>query len=221
MNSPAMNKTALSSVARREFPTRQPAQISKIGTGHPYLRKLIEVITHLRDTGPHGGVFAFTSPAGRVGVTHVVRLVAEELAGGTGERVLIADSSALDGMGSRQAGKPQRGAVEIAQNVWSVVRNGELTETAAADLERIVVDVLSRSFGFILIDCPALTKSADAILIAPQTDGVFLVVAAGETRRDEIHRARTLIREASGNLAGLVLNKRTYPVPSSIFNLFK
>ena len=209
----------MNQVMKREFPqTRPPAQITKIGSGRPYLRKLIEVINHLRDAGSLGGVFAFTAPAGRAGVTHVVRLAAEELAAETGERVLIADSSTLDGLSSRQGGRPMRGAVEVVPNVWNVVANRATTSGEDSDP---VVDVLSRSFGFILIDCPALTKSADAILVAPQTDGVFLVVAAGETRRDEIHRARALIREASGNLAGLVLNKRTYPVPSSIFKLFR
>ena len=204
---------------RESAPMRPPAQITKIASGRPYLRKLIEVINHLRDAGSHGGVFAFTAPAGRAGVTHVVRLAAEELAGETGERVLIADSSTLDGLSSRQGGKPMRGAIEVVPNVWNVVENRAVSH--GEDNDPAVVDVLSRSFGFILIDCPALTKSADAILVAPQTDGVFLVVAAGETRRDEIHRARALIREASGNLAGLVLNKRTYPVPSSIFKLFR
>lgn len=211
----------MKSLSRREYPARTPAQILKIGTGRPYLRRLIEVISHLRDTGPHGGVFAFTAPSGRAGVTHVVRLVAEELANESGERVLIADSSTLDGLSSRQMGKASRGAVELAPNVWSVVQNADLNQASGQDMERNVVDVLSRSFGFILIDCPSLTKSADAILVAPQSDGVFLVVAAGETRRDEIRRARALIREASGNLAGVVLNKRTYPVPSSIFRLFQ
>lgn len=211
----------MNGLTKREYPPRPPAQIEKISAGRPYLRKLIEVIAHLRDAGAHGGVFAFTAPAGRAGVTHVVRLLAEELAVETGERVLIADSSTLDGFSSRQTGKPMRGAIEVAPNVWTVVSNQDRSQPAVHDLNRIVVDVMSRSFGFILIDCPALTKSADAILVAPQTDGVFLVVAAGETRRDEIHRARALIREASGNLAGLVLNKRTYPVPSSIFKLFR
>lgn len=210
----------MNSLSRRESQARMPAQISMISAGHPYLTKLVDVMTHLRDKGPHGGVFAFTAPASGAGVTHVVRLTAEELARETGERVLVAESSTLDGLNSRQIGKASRGAVELSPNVWNLVQTHDLSE-AANDLERIVVDVLSRSFGFILIDCPALTKSADAILVAPQTDGVFLVVAAGETRRDEIHRARGLIREATGNLAGLILNKRTYPVPSSIFKLFK
>ena len=211
----------MTGLSRRDHKGRVPAQIAKIASGRPYLRRLVEVITHLRDTGSHGGVFAFTAPSEGAGVTHVVALVSEELARETGERVLVADSNTLDGLSSRQIGKASRGAVEVSPNVWNVIQNHELSAEAALDLERIVVDVLSRSFGFILIDCPALTKSADAILVAPQTDGVFLVVAAGETRRDEVHRARGLIREASGNLAGLVLNKRTYPVPSSIFKLFK
>ena len=210
----------MNSLSRRESQARVPAQIAMISAGHPYPTKLVDVLAHLRDKGPHGGVFAFTAPTSGAGVTHVIRLTAEELARQTGERVLVAESGTLDGLNSRHIGKASRGAVEFSTNVRGLVQTHDLSE-APQDLERVVVDVLSRSFGFILIDCPALTKSADALLVAPQTDGVFMVVAAGETRRDEIHRARSLIREASGNLAGLILNKRTYPVPSPIFKLFK
>ena len=134
----------MKSLSRREYPTRTPAQISKIGTGRPYLRRLIEVISHLRDTGPHGGVFAFTAPAGQAGVTHVVRLVAEELANESGERVLIADSSTLDGLSSRQIGRAYRGAVELAPNVWSVVPNADANQASPQDMERNVAFELLR-----------------------------------------------------------------------------
>jgi len=218
--SPENTSPGSTSLVRRVVPPTRPTPISQILPGRPYLRTLIEVIVHLRDAGPHGGVFAFTSLAPKAGVSHVLRLVAEELANQTGESVLAADSKTLDGSGSRRA-RPPQGAVEISPNVWKVVASSDTDPAASSDLERIVADVLSRSFGFILIDCPALTSSADALLVSPQTDGVFLVAAAGETRRDEIQRAKALIREASGNLAGLILNKRTYPVPGRIFNLFK
>lgn len=216
-----MTTSASDVFLRGDVRYRAQAQFPQFSCGRPYLRKLIEVMLHLRDSGLQGGVFAFTSPEPKTGVSHVLRLIAEELAYHTGELVLLAESCTLDGLSSPQPGRPSRGALELAPNVWNLVSTHHLDPRAASDLERIVIDVLSRRFGFIMIDCPALTRSADALLVASQTDGVFLVVAAGETRRDQIRRARKLLREASGNVAGLILNKRTYAVPRPISKLFK
>ena len=45
-------------------------------------------------------------------------------------------------------------------------------------------------------------------------DGVVIVAAAGQTRRDEIRRAGRVVEMAQGKVLGYVLNKRKYPVPN-------
>jgi len=48
-------------------------------------------------------------------------------------------------------------------------------------------------------------------------DGVAVVVAAGQTRRDEILNAQRTIEQAGGKFLGFVLNKRRYPVPEWLY----
>ena len=52
--------------------------------------------------------------------------------------------------------------------------------------------------------------------MAKMIDGVILVVAAGQTRRDQIEQARKLLESSACEVIGLVLNKRTYPIPGFI-----
>ena len=50
-------------------------------------------------------------------------------------------------------------------------------------------------------------------MVAPDVDGVVLVVEADRTKRDQIFRARQTIEMAQGQLMGLVLNRRRHVVP--------
>jgi Mrp family chromosome partitioning ATPase len=82
------------------------------------------------------------------------------------------------------------------------------------------VDLL-QSFGAIfdytLIDCPSISSSHEISLLAPNVDGVVLVVQADRTKRDQIFRAKQTIEMAKGNLMGLVLNRRRHVVPEWFF----
>jgi Mrp family chromosome partitioning ATPase len=61
-----------------------------------------------------------------------------------------------------------------------------------------------------------LKQSAAAFSIAPIAQGILLVVAAGTATRDQIEQAQGALEASSCNLLGLVLNKRTEPVPKLI-----
>lgn len=76
--------------------------------------------------------------------------------------------------------------------------------------------VLKRSFSHILVDCPALKSSSDALIIAPMVDGVVLVVEADRTTKEQVTWAQRTIEKANGKLLGVVLNKRRYPIPELI-----
>ncbi len=56
-------------------------------------------------------------------------------------------------------------------------------------------------------------------MLAPEVDGVVLVVEADRTKRDQILRARRTIEMANGKLMALVLNKRRHVVPEWIYRL--
>jgi Mrp family chromosome partitioning ATPase len=52
--------------------------------------------------------------------------------------------------------------------------------------------------------------------VAPVVDDVFLVVAAGETKREQVTYAQRIIAQSGAPLSGCILNKRTYPLPGPL-----
>ncbi len=66
---------------------------------------------------------------------------------------------------------------------------------------------LKRQFDVIIIDSPPVLPASDALNIAPRTDGVLLVVKAGQGNRDMIKKAAEQIQLSRANLIGVVLNQ--------------
>jgi hypothetical protein len=183
-----------------------------------YLETAIARMVQSREKAPDCGTFAFTAPQSRAGVTHVVEEVAVELARRTGEAVLITPSAALDGMSSRDLMRVCRTSV-TAPNVWRAIPRRERFPDYS-DTDMVSIGALSRSFGYMLIDCPALDTAPHVLSLGPHIDGVFLVVAAGETSRTRIVHAKRLLDASSAPLLGVILNKRTYPVPGFLYRFF-
>jgi Mrp family chromosome partitioning ATPase len=76
---------------------------------------------------------------------------------------------------------------------------------------------LSREFDYVLIDTPAMKPCADSSIIARQTDGIVLVIAAGASKRDIAVNTKMLLEAARIPILGAVLNRRTFPVPDRIY----
>jgi capsular exopolysaccharide synthesis family protein len=76
---------------------------------------------------------------------------------------------------------------------------------------------LRSEFDFVIIDAPPLSRYGDAIAIGQLTDGLILVLEAGSTRREAAQVATTNLRASNVPILGAVLNKRTYPIPESIY----
>lgn len=70
-----------------------------------------------------------------------------------------------------------------------------------------------RRFGYVLVDCPAMSGSADFLKLCPLSDSFVLVVKAGSTSRHEIEWAQRALVAQSVNLLGLVLNQRQPVLP--------
>jgi MinD-like ATPase involved in chromosome partitioning or flagellar assembly len=86
-------------------------------------------------------------------------------------------------------------------------------------LERCFSNLVTLRFAFdyVLLDCPALSISEETTFLAPETDGVIVVVEADNTKREQIQSAQKMIENADGKFLGFVLNKRQYPVPNWIY----
>ena len=176
-----------------------------------------------------GPLIAFTSASPGEGVSHVVRYFAEQLAAHTGGPTLVIDAVRLRNLQAadfiNMPGKCLRTKVN---NLWllpherAVVGNGhrplvESDPDSESGLDHL--DALSMTFSHTLVDCPSISSSYEAALLAPEVDGVILVVEADRTRKHQILRARQTIEMANGKLIGMVLNKRRFVVPEWFYRL--
>jgi succinoglycan biosynthesis transport protein ExoP len=77
-----------------------------------------------------------------------------------------------------------------------------------------ILELLYRHFDFIVIDGPPAMPLTDALVIAPQVNGVILIVD-GHTARDKAQKARNLLRSVDAKMLGVVINNVSMVSPPS------
>jgi len=70
-----------------------------------------------------------------------------------------------------------------------------------------LLSYLTRRFDILVIDSPPILLASDALLIAPLTDGVVLIVKAGQMKRELVKKSVNQLQTARANLIGVVLNQ--------------
>lgn len=180
---------------------------------------------------------AFTSYEPEEGVSYVTQSFGVEIAKRTGKRTLIADARRLSQLNIMQYERVAENCfpTDVA-NLWNLPaedvhapdETGEEDESDDLYLQTFGdnpietsinnLQTLRFAFDYILLDCPALRDSDEAVFLAPETDGVMVVVEADRTRREQIQNAQQTIEAADGNLLGFILNKRQYTVPKWLYN---
>ena len=182
----------------------------------PYLDQLVRKLCNV--TPPESGprAFAFTAATKGDGVTFIGKSVASALARHTSQRVLIVDADAL-GMRPCATDCPDSDTTASQQGAVYKLRHATSNQKWDARYLRANLDEIGRHFDWVVVDCPPLRESDHALAVAPHTSGMLFVVAADSTKRSDIARARRSIELSSGNLLGFVLNKRTWPVPESLY----
>jgi capsular exopolysaccharide synthesis family protein len=93
----------------------------------------------------------------------------------------------------------------------SVLLNSELMKTRIAELRR--------EFDYVLIDSPPLNTYSDGIVLGQLSDGLVMVLEANATRREAALRVADGLRAKQVRVLGAVLNKRTFPIPDSLYHL--
>jgi receptor protein-tyrosine kinase len=76
---------------------------------------------------------------------------------------------------------------------------------------------LRTQFDYLLIDAPSLSRYADATALGRLTDGLVLVLEANSTRKETALNVMENLRAAQIQVLGAVLNKRTFPIPESLY----
>jgi capsular exopolysaccharide synthesis family protein len=80
------------------------------------------------------------------------------------------------------------------------------SELLGSQRMREVIAVLKERAEYLLLDTPPIIAVTDAAVLAPQVDGVLLVINAGHTKRDLARRAKALLDKVGANTLGVVLN---------------
>lgn len=176
-------------------------------------------------------VVLFTSTESKEGVSYVVNSFAVELAQRTRQRILIADAERLQKTDIFDKAHVTENCQRTdLDNLFLLLSEDEFPEETGngqqlqirqgdTKLEKGLnsLQSLRYAFDFVLVDCSALSVSADAALLAPSADGVVLVVESNRTRREQVRNSIKTIEMVKGNLLGCVMNKRRYPIPNWIY----
>jgi tyrosine-protein kinase Etk/Wzc len=65
---------------------------------------------------------------------------------------------------------------------------------------------LQEDFDIVIIDSPPVIAVTDASILSTKVDGTLLVVYAGQTERDAVKRATSMLTSVSARILGIVLN---------------
>jgi capsular exopolysaccharide synthesis family protein len=116
----------------------------------------------------------------------------------------------------RSFAKPLRG-----DNLW-LISSGSLAPDSPkllnSDRLKTRFTELRKEFDYVLIDAPPLTRYADAVGFGQITDGFVLILEANVTRREAALRVSENLRASGIHVLGAVLNKRTFPIPESLYH---
>lgn len=107
-----------------------------------------------------------------------------------------------------------------ADNLWLITAGSLANEpTGALNPARLRArfSELRSKFDYLLIDTPAMASFSDAILLAQVADGAVLVVGSHSTRREAARAAKDNFDASGVPVLGVVLNKRTYPIPEALY----
>ena len=87
----------------------------------------------------------------------------------------------------------------------------------SSDRARTLPSELTQRFDYVLFDAASVLGHAETSMLSGYVDGVVLVVRANRTKREVLQKADKVIRFSGGTVVGTVLNRRTFPIPDSIY----
>ena len=108
-----------------------------------------------------------------------------------------------------------------ADNLWFLSSGSVTPDTPNllnSDRMKARFDELRKEFDYVLVDVPSLSRYSDATAVARITDGIVLVLEANATRKEAALKIIESLRNAQVPVLGAVLNKRTFPIPASLYD---
>lgn len=105
-------------------------------------------------------------------------------------------------------------------NLWLLPcgsNRSKLSAVVGIERFRNRMEELRSKFSYVLVDAPPVNGGAEAVLLGKLADGAVLIVEANVTRREAARIAKEMFETAQVRLLGAVLNKRTFPIPASLY----
>jgi len=74
-----------------------------------------------------------------------------------------------------------------------------------------------QEFDYILIDCPPVLSSPDALSIAPAADITFLIIRSAKVQRPVVEKAKILLQNDECQIGGVILNRVQQVIPGWVY----
>ncbi len=81
------------------------------------------------------------------------------------------------------------------------------SELLGSERMSFLIANLEKRYDVLIFDTPPVLPASDALLLAPNTDGVLLIIKAGEVNRELILKAVEQFRLSQSKILGVVLNQ--------------
>jgi Mrp family chromosome partitioning ATPase len=192
------------------------------------------ILSTMREKSHTGGMtVALTSPDGGEGTSMLSLLLGLSLGECTSRRVAFLDGRfnvqrfqlLADVLGlSKNSMRIPKGSDEVVGYYNESYPNAYFLRNAGAErsmqffsdkkLASFLAD-LRQNFDFTIIDLPPLLKETASVFVVPQVDRLYLVAEAGKTRLSRVGKCIQAVRQAGGQLNGVVLNKQRTPLWAS------
>ena len=108
----------------------------------------------------------------------------------------------------------------ISSNIFFLCcGNGNTKTNDSLDQENFLklLNYCRQEFDYILVDCPPVLSSNDALSIAPAADLTFLIIRSGEVQRPVAEKAKTLLQNDECQIGGIILNRVQQVIPSWVY----
>jgi len=96
-------------------------------------------------------------------------------------------------------------------NTLSVLPAGELPPDPIkflnSDTFVNLIEQLKKDYDYIFIDSPPLLTVADTSILFKKVDGIVFIVASGQTKKEDLRKAKKTLNLTKANLIGTILTK--------------
>ncbi len=81
----------------------------------------------------------------------------------------------------------------------------------------LLIDEATRHYRHLVFDLPPVSTTPTALRLAAKCNAVLLVVECGNLHQEVVRRSVRALQAAGANVAGVILNKRRFPIPDWLY----